>query len=39
LRQDGVAKGFCGDAGAVRYKENAGIGHEKLSIGSTGLGG
>jgi len=31
LRQDGVAKGFCGDAGAVRDKENAGMGHEILS--------
>jgi hypothetical protein len=32
LRQDGVAKGFSGDAGAIRHKENGGIGHEKLSM-------
>jgi hypothetical protein len=28
LRQDGIAKGFGGDAGAIGDEENSAVGHE-----------
>ena len=27
LRQDGVAKGLCGDARAIGYEKNSAVGH------------